>query len=96
MYAEGIGTASIALSQNGIFTAKQAKEAGFDARNHHYHVKSGHWEKEHRGIYRLAHLPFEPFTQYALWPMWSCNRKGEVQGDYLGVCIPITSWLDTG
>ena len=72
----------IALSQSGVFTAKQAKEAGFDARNHHYHVKSGHWEKEHRGIYRLAHLPFEPSTQYALWSMWSCNRRGEVQGVY--------------
>ena len=72
----------IAIAQSGVFTAKQAVDAGFDARNHHYQVKAGYWEKEHRGIYRLAQWPFEPPAQYVLWSLWSCNRKGEHQGVY--------------
>ena len=57
-------------------------DAGFDARNHPYHVKSGYWEKAHRGIYRLVQFPVEPSMQYATWSLWSCNRKGEPQGVY--------------
>ena len=72
----------IACEQSGVFTAKQAVDAGFDARNHPYHVKSGYWEKAHRGIYRLVQFPIEPSMQYATWSLWSCNRKGEPQGVY--------------
>ena len=44
----------IAAEQQGLFTAKQAKQAGFDERNHHYYVTRGDWEKEHRGHLSLA------------------------------------------
>ncbi len=72
----------IACEQSGVFTAKQAVEAGFDARNHPYHVKAGYWEKAHRGIYRLVQFPIEPSMQYAVWSLWSCNREGKLQGVY--------------
>ena len=72
----------IASEQSGVFTAKQAVEDGFDARNHPYHVKAGYWEKAHRGIYRLVQFPIEPSMQYAVWSLWSCNREDKPQGVY--------------
>ena len=71
-----------AEGQQGLFTARQAVQAGYDERNHPYHVKSGNWIKEHRGIYRLKNFPYSPDSQLSLWSLWSCNKKGEVQGVY--------------
>ena len=72
----------VAESQQGLFTARQAIQSGYDERNHPYHVKSGNWVKEHRGIYRLKNFPYSPDSQLSLWSLWSCNRKGEIQGVY--------------
>ena len=72
----------VAESQQGLFTARQAVQAGYDERNHPYHVKSGNWVKEYRGIYRLKNFPYSPDSQLSLWSLWSCNRKGEIQGTY--------------
>ncbi len=43
--------------QQGYFTTKQAKAAGFAENRHPYHVQIGNWMREHRGIYRLAQFP---------------------------------------
>ena len=72
----------VAESQQGLFTARQAVQAGYDERNHPYHVKSGNWIKEYRGIYRLKNFPYSPDSQLSLWSLWSCNKKGQVQGVY--------------
>ena len=72
----------VAEGQQGLFTARQAIQAGYDERNHPYYVKSGNWIKEHRGIYRLKNFPYSPDSQLNLWSLWSCNRGGEVQGVY--------------
>ena len=72
----------VARGQLGLFTARQAAQAGFDARNHPYYVRKGFWEKEQRGIYRLKYFPYEPSSDYVLWSLWSCNRDGEPQGVY--------------
>ena len=72
----------VAEGQQGLFTARQAIQAGYDERNHSYHVKSGNWIKEHRGIYRLNNFPYSPDSQLSLWSLWSCNREGEIQGVY--------------
>ena len=72
----------IAALQGGYFTALQAKEAGFRDANHRYHVKAGNWIREWRGIYRLARYPLQENSQYSLWGIWSCNRKGVPQGTY--------------
>ena len=44
----------MAEGQQGFFTTKQAKAAGFAENTHPYHVQAGNWIREHRGIYRLA------------------------------------------
>jgi hypothetical protein len=69
-----------ASAQGGYFTAFQAEEAGFSPQNHPYHVRTGNWIKEFRGIYRLAKYPLQQDTQYSLLNVWSMNRKGVPQG----------------
>ena len=39
----------IAEDQQGFFTTKQAKAAGFAENTHPYHVQAGNWIREHRG-----------------------------------------------
>ena len=39
----------IAEQQQGFFTTKQAKAAGFAENTHPYHVQVGNWTREHRG-----------------------------------------------
>ena len=68
----------IADQQQGYFTAKQAKAAGFAENTHPYHVKAGNWVREHRGIYRLALYPWTDRPDLALWALWSRNRNEEI------------------
>ena len=71
-----------AEQQQGFFTTKQAKAAGFAENTHPYHVQVGNWIREHRGIYRLALFPATDRPDLVLWAMWSRNRNEEVQGVY--------------
>lgn len=73
---------AIAEAQQGYFTARQAAEAGFDARNHPYHVRAGNWIRERRAIYRLARFPPAERPDLALWSLWSRDRKGAVPGTF--------------
>ena len=73
---------AMAESQGGYFTAKQAEEAGFDRTNHAYHVRAGNWEREHRGIFRLAHFPANERPDLVRWSLWSRNRQDHPQGVY--------------
>jgi predicted transcriptional regulator of viral defense system len=68
--------------QQGYFTTKQALAAGYASRSHLYHVATGAWVREYRGIYRLPGYPVSPEGQYVLWSLWSCNRHGKPQGVY--------------
>ena len=72
----------IAEQQQGFFTTKQAKAAGFAENTHPYHVQVGNWIREHRGIYRLALFPTTDRPELALWALWSRNRNEEVEGVY--------------
>lgn len=72
----------LAQEQQGFFTTKQAKAAGFAENTHPYHVQAGNWIREHRGIYRLTRFPATDRPDLALWSLWSCNRKEEVEGAY--------------
>lgn len=76
------GLFEVAEQQQGFFTAKQAKAAGFAENTHPYHVQSGNWTREHRGIYRLALFPITDRPDLALWSLWSRNRSEDVQGVY--------------
>ena len=71
-----------AEQQQGFFTTKQAKAAGFAENTHPYHVQVGNWIREHRGIYRLALFPATDRPELALWALWSRNRNEEVEGVY--------------
>lgn len=70
----------IASLQQGYFTARQAKEAGYSDSRFAYHVKTGRWIREGRGIYRLANYPLGDRPDLVYWSLWSSDRRGEVQG----------------
>jgi hypothetical protein len=70
----------VAEAQQGCFTAKQAIACGYAKPNHPYHVRTGAWVREYRGIYRLARFPAAPEGQYVLWTLWSSNRHEIPQG----------------
>ncbi|MGA2099401.1 MAG: type IV toxin-antitoxin system AbiEi family antitoxin domain-containing protein [Candidatus Acidiferrum sp.] len=72
----------IAETQQGFFTTKQAKAAGFAENTHPYHVQAGNWIREHRGIYRLASFPRGERPDLMLWSLWSRNRGETEQGVY--------------
>jgi predicted transcriptional regulator of viral defense system len=72
----------IAEHQQGFFTTKQAKAAGFAENTHPYHVQVGNWIREYRGIYRLALFPTADRPDLVLWALWSRNRDEEVEGVY--------------
>ncbi len=76
------GLFAIAEAQGGYFTAKQAEAVGFDRTNHTYHVRSGKWQREHRGIYRLTQYPLAPDSDLILWSLWSRGRDDSPQGIY--------------
>jgi predicted transcriptional regulator of viral defense system len=69
-------------AQQGFFTTKQAKAAGFAENTHPYHVHAGNWIREHRGIYRLARFPRGHRPDLMLWSLWSRNREEFAQGVY--------------
>jgi predicted transcriptional regulator of viral defense system len=71
-----------AETQQGFFTTKQAKAAGFAENTHPYHVQVGNWVREHRGIYRLAQFPQADRPDLVLWSLWSKNRNQETEGIY--------------
>src|SRR5256885_11657967 len=68
--------------QQGFFTAKQAKAAGFAENTHPYHVQVGNWIREHRGIYRLSLYPTTDRPDLVLWALWSRNRDEVIEGVY--------------
>ncbi len=72
----------IAEGQQGFFTTKQAKAAGFAENTHPYHVHAGNWIREHRGVYRLASFPRDERPDLMLWSLWSRNRGEATQGVY--------------
>lgn len=72
----------VAEGQQGFFTAKQAKAAGFAENTHPYHVQAGNWIREHRGIYRLALFPSAERPDLVRWALWSKNRDEVMEGVY--------------
>ncbi|MHB0996674.1 MAG: type IV toxin-antitoxin system AbiEi family antitoxin domain-containing protein [Elusimicrobiales bacterium] len=73
---------AIAEGQGGYFTPRQAAAAGFNPKNHAYHVRMGNWLRERRGIYRLAQFPPAERPDLMLWWLWSRNREDVPQGVY--------------
>ena len=72
----------IAEIQQGYFSTKQAKQAGYAENTHPYHVHAGNWIREQRGIYRLARFPSAPQSDLVKWSLWSRDRTDTPQGVY--------------
>jgi len=70
---------SKALEQGGYFTAKQAKEAGYDYSHLDYHVGSGNFERVEHGLYRIRSLPPGEQDDLVRLTFWSRNRQDEPQ-----------------
>jgi predicted transcriptional regulator of viral defense system len=72
----------IAEAQHGLFTTKQAKQAGYSEKAQHYHARAGNWIRDYRGIYRLARYPRSEWADLMLWQLWSRNREDVPQRVY--------------
>jgi len=70
---------SLANEQGGYFTAKQAKEAGYDYPHLDYHVSAGNFEHVDHGLYRLASVPRDEHDELVRLSLWSRNQKDEPQ-----------------
>jgi predicted transcriptional regulator of viral defense system len=70
----------LAAHQGGFFTARQAREAGYEDNVHPYHVRSRNWIREARGVYRLSQFPLPSRPDLMVWQLWSRNRQDEPQG----------------
>lgn len=73
---------TLAASQGGYFTAKQAAAIGYTAPKRHYHVHAGNWVRERRGIFRFSTQPLPTRPDLVTWWLWSRNRQDEPQGVY--------------
>jgi predicted transcriptional regulator of viral defense system len=73
---------TMAASQGGYFTSKQAAAIGYTAPKRNYHVHVGNWVRERRGIFRLATQPLPVRPDLILWWLWSRNRQDQPQGVY--------------
>ena len=69
----------VADGQAGYFTARQAREAGYDYRLQHYHRERGHWIPVGHGLFRLARYPEGENEDLVRLILWSRNREGEPQ-----------------
>jgi predicted transcriptional regulator of viral defense system len=72
----------VADSQQGLFTARQAADAGYTDAARVYQVKSGNWVRMARGIYGLAQYPATDRPDLVLWSLWSRDIDDIPQGVY--------------
>jgi len=70
----------MAEQQGGYFTAKQAAQLGYTASKRNYHVESGNWIREHRGIFRLGLFPPPERPDLLKWWLWSRGRDDQPRG----------------
>lgn len=60
-----------AAGQHGLFTTKQAAEAGYSAQLLVHHVRAGKVARLQRGIYRLVHFPAGEHDELLAAWLWS-------------------------
>jgi predicted transcriptional regulator of viral defense system len=70
---------SRALEQGGYFTAKQAREIGYDYPHLEYHESTGHFAKVGHGLYRLSTLPPGENDDLIRLSLWSRDRADRPQ-----------------
>jgi predicted transcriptional regulator of viral defense system len=65
---------TVATTQGGYFTAKQAGAAGYGIRHLDYHAKAGNFERIGRGLYRLPTIPVSEHDDLIRLSLWSRGR----------------------
>lgn len=70
-----------AESQAGYFTAGQAKEHGFSWERLSDNVKRGRFLRLFRGVYRLAHFPFQRMKKVP------CFLRQNAPQSYISICF---------
>lgn len=60
-----------ASGQQGMFTTRQATEAGYSAQLLTHHVAAGKFARLRRGIYRLVHFPHGEHEELVVVWLWS-------------------------
>jgi predicted transcriptional regulator of viral defense system len=70
---------AIAVDQGGYFTAKQARQAGYDYPHLDYHVACGNYVRVGHGLYRLPELPPSEHDDLIWLTLWSRNRQDQPQ-----------------
>jgi predicted transcriptional regulator of viral defense system len=70
---------STALEQGGYFTAKQAKDAGYNYPHLDYHVRRGNFVRMGHGLYRLPELPTSEHDDLIRLSLWSRDRQDQPQ-----------------
>jgi predicted transcriptional regulator of viral defense system len=63
-----------ATRQGGLFTARQAVEAGYSPALQHHHAAAGNWLRVERGIYRLPLWPAAEHEGFVLAQLWSGGK----------------------
>lgn len=67
----------IAGTQSGLFTAAQAREAGYSYPAQKYHVDHGNWTRIDRAMFRLPEWPPGPHEDLVRWVLWT-HEQGVV------------------
>ncbi len=65
------GLYEIAAAQEGLFTTKQAAEAGYSAQLLIHHIRAGRARRVRRGVYRLVHFPAGDHEDLVAAWLWS-------------------------
>jgi predicted transcriptional regulator of viral defense system len=65
--------------QGGYFTAKQAREAGYDYPHLDYHISCGNFARVGHGLYRLPALPVAEHDDLIRLTLWSRDREDQPQ-----------------
>lgn len=64
----------VAGVQSGLFTAAQARQAGYSYAAQRYHVMHGNWDRVGRGLFRLRDWPIGAHEDLVRWVLWSGGR----------------------
>jgi predicted transcriptional regulator of viral defense system len=67
--------ATLAADQGGYFTAKQAREAGYNYPHLEYHLSVGNFERVGHGLYRFPTAPRAEHDELIRLSLWSRNQK---------------------
>jgi predicted transcriptional regulator of viral defense system len=70
---------ALALAQGGYFSAKQARQVGYDYPHLDYHVSVGNFVRIGHGLYRLPALPPAEHDDLIRLTLWSRNRQDQPQ-----------------